>query len=369
MSQVTLHIYDVGKDSKIGAANQYLSALGTGAFHGGVEVNDVEWSYGFNPDGTGVFCNKPKACSMHIFRESIDMGKTELSREEINDLVLKLKATWPGFEYDLLRHNCVIFSSFFCEKLGVGKAPAWVTNLAGAGATLMDGFDTTKKTVAPYAIIAAAKAGEIDAQYDVSGKAQAGAKVVLEAAGKFDEEYKVREKAFAAAAVAQVKAKQVADAGTAQAAALHKEADDDGDGQVSMDELKDFFQEKAGKTPDFLQAKAWELKEGATAMAGAIQKVADKDGDGQVSFAEATDYLKQQAVQFEASYDLKAKASATAAAIGEKSAQLASVAKAKHAEVMAKADKDGDGKVSVQEATEHVKTMAPQCECTSCTVQ
>ena len=30
----------------------------------------------------------------------------------------------------------------------------------------MDGFDTTKKTIAPYAIIAAAKAGEIDAQYD-----------------------------------------------------------------------------------------------------------------------------------------------------------------------------------------------------------
>lgn len=356
MSQVTLHIYDVGKESKVGQLNQYLEAVGTGAFHGGVEVNGVEWSYGYNPDGTGVFCNKPKSCTCHVYREAVDMGKTNMSPEEVNDLILKLKATWPGFEYDLLRHNCVIFSSFLCEQLGVGAAPGWVTNLSGAGATLMDGFDNTKKTIAPLAIIAAAKAGEIDAQYDVSGKAQAGAKATLEAAGKFDEEYKVREKTFAAAAAAQAKA-----------SALRTEADGDGDGKISMDEMKAFFKDKAEKTPDFLQAKTWELKEGATSMAAAIKKVADKDGDGKVSFAEATDYMKQQAMKFESDYSLKDRATAAAAAVGEKSAALAGMAKAKGAEHMAAADADHDGKVSMVEAKSYGQAQCAECKL--CTVQ
>merc|ERR1712007_236695 len=86
----------------------------------------------------GSFVVSQKKCSSHKYRESVAMGETKMSKAEVDELILKLKATWPGFEYDLLRHNCVIFSSFFCEQLGVGAIPSWVTNLCGAGETLVD---------------------------------------------------------------------------------------------------------------------------------------------------------------------------------------------------------------------------------------
>ena len=37
--EVTLHIYHVSTDSRVGSINEYLEAMGTGAFHAGVEVN------------------------------------------------------------------------------------------------------------------------------------------------------------------------------------------------------------------------------------------------------------------------------------------------------------------------------------------
>lgn len=40
-----------------------------------------EWSYGYNDDDmTGVFSGLPKACDMHSYRESIDLGYTTISR-------------------------------------------------------------------------------------------------------------------------------------------------------------------------------------------------------------------------------------------------------------------------------------------------
>ena len=36
------------------------------------------------------------------------------------------KEDWPGFEYDLLRRNCCLFSKEFVEQLGTGPVPGWV---------------------------------------------------------------------------------------------------------------------------------------------------------------------------------------------------------------------------------------------------
>merc|ERR1712224_476437 len=113
-----------------------LRAVGTGAFHAAVEVQGSEWSYGYVDEGTGVFDCEPKQCDMHQYRESLPMGETPRSAKEISDLLDRMASEWPGVEYDLLRKNCCSFSDAFCQELGVGPIPSWVTNLAGAGATL-----------------------------------------------------------------------------------------------------------------------------------------------------------------------------------------------------------------------------------------
>jgi len=190
-----LHIYDVTTDDLISKVNRYLQPMGTGAFHGAVEVYGLEWSYGFVEQGTGVFRCSPMQCSAHRYRESVNMGATNLSEQDVEKLLQQLMCDWPGTDYDLLRHNCCHFCDELSCRLGVGNIPAWVTNLAAAGATLQDGVYRAVSAGQAAAIIAAAKAGEIDARYNIQGRAQARARDVIAAVQNLDQKYHVRETA------------------------------------------------------------------------------------------------------------------------------------------------------------------------------
>jgi len=173
------------------------------------------------------------------------------------------------------------------------------------------------------------------------------AKAVLERAGKFDEEYQVREKAFAAAAKTAARAHKA-----------KEHADADGDGHVSADELKEYFKTKAQKSPEVLQAKAWEFAEGAKAMADAIQEAADKDGDGKLSFQEAVEFMDGKIRKYAEDHKLK-----------DRAKELYEKAKEKAAKHHEAADADGDGRVSLEEATSYATTKAGECNCHSCSVQ
>jgi len=170
-SSVTLHLYHVGDSNHTGLMNKYLQAMGTGAFHGGIEVYSREFSYGFMPRGTGVFDCPPMKCSGHRFWKSHPMGETTMSKAEIRDILLQLRRKWKGVEYDLLRHNCCNFCDELCAQLGVGHVPGWVTNLAAAGATLCDGVLAAATATQAAAIAAAAMAGKVDQRYRVGGAA------------------------------------------------------------------------------------------------------------------------------------------------------------------------------------------------------
>jgi len=143
--QVMLHVYDIGTGGGGRAINQLLRPLGTGIFHCGVEVYGQEWSYSDTTTGAGdgVFCSKPRMCTGHSYSESVTMGRTMTSESEVLQLVGMLKKDWPVSAYDLLAHNCCHFSNEFCQRLGVGSIPAWVVNLAGAGACVAAAGDTT----------------------------------------------------------------------------------------------------------------------------------------------------------------------------------------------------------------------------------
>lgn len=188
---ITLHIYDVTTETTVRAVNGVFRAVGTGAFHAAVEVLGVEYSFGYIEEGTGVFACEPKLCDMHNYRESLPMGESPLSPSEVADLIAKLSAEWPGEEYDLLKRNCCHFSDTFCQELGVGPIPGWVTNLAGAGATLKDTASATKEFVSAAAVIAAAKAGEVDDKYKISGTVHARAKDLLDRGILIDDKYQI----------------------------------------------------------------------------------------------------------------------------------------------------------------------------------
>jgi len=149
---VVLHVYDMGLDTEVHALNRILRALGTGAFHCGVEIYGKEWSYrGMRATkGTGVFWCKPRNCEGHAYLESIVMGNCRMSELDVVKLLRHLESEWPGTGYDILKRNCCHFSDTLCICMGVGPIPTWVTNLAGTGAAIADTgeyLDRRRKTV------------------------------------------------------------------------------------------------------------------------------------------------------------------------------------------------------------------------------
>lgn len=131
-SKITLHVYDFLEQG----LNGMLRQVGTGGFHCGVEVYGKEWSFRRTLLGTGIYWYPPKSCTAHKYRESVPMGKANVTEEQFLQLIHKLKKEWPGSGYDILRRNCCVFSNELCQKLGVGTIPDWITNLAGVGADL-----------------------------------------------------------------------------------------------------------------------------------------------------------------------------------------------------------------------------------------
>jgi len=110
-----------------------------------------------------------------------------------------MSESWPGKDYDLLRNNCVMFSKDFVDKLGAGPVPPWVTNLAGAGAIVQDGLMQAATQAQSLAILAKAKAGEMDAQYNLQRTAKAKMSELVEATKALDQQYQLQDKATKAA--------------------------------------------------------------------------------------------------------------------------------------------------------------------------
>merc|ERR1712048_431720 len=102
-----------------------MQTVGVGAFHCGVEVYAQEWSFG-GGKGPGIFSNCPRQNHEHIYKESIRMGVTSMSRQEVGNLINQLREHWVSSEYDLLYRNCCHFSNTFCRQLGVGPIPEYL---------------------------------------------------------------------------------------------------------------------------------------------------------------------------------------------------------------------------------------------------
>lgn len=143
---VFLHVYDLDSvTAKINVVTRHMAQ--SGVFHVGVQVYNDEWCFGQHDDYvTGVTCTKPKGHLFHVYRESVYMGETDLSRAEVWLLLERLKPEWPGNSYHLFQRNCITFADVLCHELGVKRVPEWVWRLprhaAGLGESIKSGMQT-----------------------------------------------------------------------------------------------------------------------------------------------------------------------------------------------------------------------------------
>lgn len=168
---IKLHIYDLihqdtlmqlpwGCVCEIGKCftemNSALHAVGTGAYHVGIEVNDVEYAFGATrqPNKTGVFSCAPKCSPGYQYRTTIDLGERPLFQQQFSpetkqitqvtvdgrDVIRDMAKEYMGSDYDILRKNCCTFAHDAACRLGVpdSEIPSWFRNLADSGAMTQD---------------------------------------------------------------------------------------------------------------------------------------------------------------------------------------------------------------------------------------
>jgi len=140
---VYIHIYDLGPFSKwfVNAWHNPKES-GFGAFHVGVEVLGVEWSFqamldcGAEDTMTGVMCHTPKSHPRHVYRESVCLGASNLCANEICNVLARLERDWPARSYHFLSRNCTDFAEALSSRLDVPNTfPAWAHGLAKGLAT------------------------------------------------------------------------------------------------------------------------------------------------------------------------------------------------------------------------------------------
>lgn len=122
-----------------------LENMEMGFFHAGVEVCDVEYSFGYCEYGTGVYSCIPRGSPGYTYRCTIDMPHTVMDKLQIEKAIRRLAREWQGHKYSVIERNCCDFTTEVCVVLGVGPCPAWVNALATSFAPLARGAAAVSK--------------------------------------------------------------------------------------------------------------------------------------------------------------------------------------------------------------------------------
>ncbi|CAG0885142.1 unnamed protein product [Cyprideis torosa] len=132
---VRLNIYDMTR------ANNWMSSLGVGVFHSGIQVHGVEYGYGghgYSFSGIFEMCpqNDAELGSPFRFRESILLGHTSFTPDEVREMVDEIGEHFTGSSYHLTQRNCNHFTNILAQLLTGEETPTWINRLASIGANL-----------------------------------------------------------------------------------------------------------------------------------------------------------------------------------------------------------------------------------------
>ncbi|XP_062029761.1 deSI-like protein At4g17486 isoform X2 [Rosa rugosa] len=123
-----LNVYDLTP------VNNYLYWFGFGVFHSGIEVHGMEYGFGAHEyPSSGVFEVEPRSCPGFIFRRSVLLGSTDMSRTELRSFMEQLSGKYHGDTYHLIAKNCNHFTDEVCLRLTGKPIPGWVNRLARVG--------------------------------------------------------------------------------------------------------------------------------------------------------------------------------------------------------------------------------------------
>lgn len=92
-------------------------------YHVGVEIYGEEWTFNYfddtwdDPTVSGVINCQPRNMPGFEYQWSVCLGKTELTDDEVDLLLERLRSDWPANSYHLTRKNCLNFAEFFVNLL------------------------------------------------------------------------------------------------------------------------------------------------------------------------------------------------------------------------------------------------------------
>lgn len=128
---VYLNIYNVTP------INGCLEVLGFGLYHTSVGLYDLEFSYGGHEEDTSgiVVVDKGNSAGLTL-KESLPIGVTYYSPDEIDDIVDTFGEFWHGKDYDPFAKNCNNFTEHMikhvCDK-EVFYVPSYVNRFTKLG--------------------------------------------------------------------------------------------------------------------------------------------------------------------------------------------------------------------------------------------
>lgn len=106
-------------------------------YHTGLEVLGAEYVFGGGETSvSGVSAQRPRippTGSGWIFYQTVELGLSRLSREEIMRIVTEVRSEFPASSYDIVSRNCNHFSDALGRRLCGQGTPPWVNRLAGLG--------------------------------------------------------------------------------------------------------------------------------------------------------------------------------------------------------------------------------------------